>query len=99
MATLAKIVAILTAREGKTEALEALLFGMAPQCRAEPGNLRWDVWRDPADPRRFVLDELYADAAAVAAHRETPHFKDYFARIGDLAERIAVVLEPADIVS
>lgn len=90
-----KIMAILTARQDKAEDLQALLFGMMAACRAEPGNLRWDVWRDQADVGRFVLDELYTDNAAVAAHRETPHFKNYFARIGDLAERTALVLDPA----
>ena len=93
----AKIVAILTAHPGQAEALGSLLSGMAPACRAEPGNLRWDVWRDPANPDRFVLDELYVDTAAVGAHRETPHFKAYLARIGDLAERTAFVLDPADL--
>jgi quinol monooxygenase YgiN len=42
-----------------------------------------------------VLDELYVDNAAVAAHRETLHFKDYLSKIGDLAERNAFVLDPA----
>lgn len=92
-----KIVAILTARPSKAEALRALLFGMARHCRAEPGNLRWDVWWDQTNPGRFVLDELYRDNAAVAAHRETPHFQDYFSKINDLAERIAVVLDPAEV--
>lgn len=93
----AKIVAILAARPGKAEDLKALLLGMAPSCRAEPGNLRWDVWQDRAEPGRYVLDELYVDADAVAAHRETPHFKNYVAKINDLAERLAVVLDPADV--
>ena len=97
MTTSVKITAVLTARPGKTDALKALLFGMAPHCRAEPGNLRWDVWRDQADSARFVLDELYEDNAAIAAHRETPHFKDYFSKINDLAERTALVLDPAEV--
>lgn len=92
-----KIVAILTARPGRSSELETLLFGMAPHCRAEPGNLRWDVWQDPSEPNRFVLDELYGDEAAVAAHRETPHFKDYLTKIGDLAERAAFTLCPANV--
>lgn len=89
-----KITAILTARPGRAEALEALLNGMAPACRAEPGNLRWDLWRDPTERDRFVLDELYADADAVEAHRATPHFQTYLAQVSGLAERTALVLEP-----
>lgn len=92
-----KVTAILAARPGKAAELEALLSGMAPACRAEPGNLRWDIWRDQADATHFVLDELYQDNEAVAAHRQTAHFKAYLASINDLAERTALVLDPADI--
>jgi quinol monooxygenase YgiN len=93
----AKIVAILVAKPGKTEDLKALLNGMVAACRAEPANLRWDVWQDQADPNRFVLDELYQDNAGVTAHRETPHFKNYLAHIGDLADRTAMVLNPVQV--
>ena len=89
----AKTTAILTAYPGKVAELEALLTAMAPQCRAEPGNLRWDVWREPSPGARFVLDELYVDAAAIVKHRGTPHYQDYLARIPALAERTALVLE------
>ncbi|WP_117196029.1 putative quinol monooxygenase [Rhizobium terrae] len=92
-----KIMAILAARRGRAEDLKELLFGMVDACRAEPGNLRWDVWLDQADPTRFVLDELYTDTAAVAAHRETPHFQNYFSKINDIAERTALVLDAAQI--
>ena len=44
-----------------------------------------------------MLDELYADDAAIAAHRASPHFQDYLARINDLAERTAVVLDPVSV--
>lgn len=94
MTTPMKIMAILAARPGKADELKALLSAMAAPSRAEPGNLRWDLWQDQADPTRFVLDELYTGGDAVAAHRESAHFKAYLARIGDLAERTALLLEP-----
>jgi quinol monooxygenase YgiN len=93
----AKIVAVLTARPGKVADLQALLTAMAPHCRAEPGNLRWDIWRDQAHGDRFVLDELYRDTGALEAHRKTPHYLDYLARIPELAERSAWVLEPVEV--
>ncbi|GEM_PF-570988 len=96
-ATNAKIVAILTALPGKASELQALLSDMAPSCRAEPGNLRWDIWQDKAKPERFILDELYIDAGAVEAHRETPHFKNYASKINGLAERTAYVVTPVDL--
>jgi len=89
-----KIVAVLTAREGKAEALRNLLGGMIGPSRAEAGNLRYDLWVDQAQPGRYVLDELYEDAAAVAAHRASPHFQVYLASINDLAERSAFTLDP-----
>lgn len=88
-----KIVAILTARPGKAEALRALLDSMLEPSRAEAGNLRYDLWVDQADPNRFVLDELYRDNAAIAAHRASPHFQGYLSKINALAERTAVVLD------
>jgi quinol monooxygenase YgiN len=89
-----KIVAVLTARTDTTDRLRALLDGMLEPSRAEPGNLRYDLWQDQSDPNRFVLDELYADANAVAAHRATSHFQNYLAHIEDLAARSAFVLDP-----
>jgi quinol monooxygenase YgiN len=94
---LAKITAVLTARPGKGDELRALLLGMAPHCRAEPGNLRWDLWRDAANGERYVLDELYRDAGALEAHRRTPHYLDYLAKIPELAERAAWAVEPVDV--
>lgn len=92
-----KIVAILIARPGKADDLKIVLSNLARASRTEPGNLRWDIWQDQADPNRFVLDELYTDGAAVAAHRASPHFKDYLGKVGDLAERTAIVLDPVPV--
>lgn len=89
-----KIVAVLTARPGKTAALRALLDAMIAPSRAESGNLRYDLWQDQADADRFVLDELYVDSDAVTAHRAGPHFQTYLSQINDLAERSALVLDP-----
>lgn len=95
MASPVKIIAILAARPGKTETLRALLDTMVVASRAEPGNLRYDLWQERADPARFVLDELYTDDDAVAAHRASPHFQTYLSQINDLAERIPLTLDPA----
>jgi quinol monooxygenase YgiN len=93
----AKITAVLTARPGKAVELHALLTGMQPHCRAEPGNLRWDLWRDTAHADCFVIDELYRDAAALEAHRQTPHYLAYREKVPELADRTAWVLEPIDV--
>ncbi len=40
----------------------------------EPGVLGFDVLQQAGDPTRFVLVEIYRDANAAAAHKETPHY-------------------------
>ena len=40
----------------------------------EPGVVRFDVVQQQEDPSQFVLVEVYRDAAAAAAHKETPHY-------------------------
>ena len=90
-----KVVATLAARPGKASELQALLEGLIAPSREEPGNLRYDLWRDQADPDRFVLDELYTDNGAVAAHRASPHYRLYASVINDVAERTALTLDPA----
>jgi len=43
--------------------------------RMEPGNVRFDIMRDRKDPNKFILNEVYVDEAAAAAHKETHHYK------------------------
>ncbi|HSY20364.1 MAG TPA: putative quinol monooxygenase [Candidatus Acidoferrales bacterium] len=74
----------------KPEVLEAFMAATRLNARAsrlEPGVLRFDVLQQADDPTRFVLVEIYRDAAAQAAHRETPH---YFAWRDTAAPMMAV---------
>lgn len=43
----------------------------------EPGCVRFDVIQDRDDPNCFRLYEVYLSDDALAAHRQTPHFKRY----------------------
>lgn len=97
MTTQRKITALLVAKPGRAADLEALIRGMVAPCRAEPGNLRWDIWQDRDDPNRFVLDELYIDDDAIAAHRASEHFKAYAAKIGDIADRTPIISKPFEV--
>jgi autoinducer 2-degrading protein len=40
----------------------------------EPGNLRFDVLHDAADPARFVLYEVFESDEAIAVHKSTSHY-------------------------
>ncbi len=59
---------------GQAERFIALSEGNHRGARSEPGNLRFDVLRDAADPERFYLYEVYRDEAAFKAHQQTPHY-------------------------
>jgi quinol monooxygenase YgiN len=49
----------------------------AEQSLREPGVARFDVVQDEQDPTRFVLVEVYRDAQAPAAHKETAHYEKW----------------------
>lgn len=40
----------------------------------EPGNFRFDILQDAADPHKFILYEVYENEQAAAAHKATPHY-------------------------
>jgi quinol monooxygenase YgiN len=74
----------------RPERRDEFLAGMAANAEAsardEPGCLRFDVCSVESDPNRFVLYELYTDAAAFAAHKASPHFAQWRA----IAEQVLV---------
>ena len=43
----------------------------------EPECYRFDILQANADPNRFHLYEVYADEAALEAHRDSPHYKKW----------------------
>jgi quinol monooxygenase YgiN len=45
--------------------------------RKEPGCLMYIGHQSTENPRKFLFYEQYKDAAALAAHRAAPYFKQY----------------------
>jgi quinol monooxygenase YgiN len=61
----------------KPESVDAFKTATLANARAsllELGVLRFEVMQQADDPTRFVLVEIYRDAAAAAAHKETAHY-------------------------
>lgn len=80
-----KVVAFVSVHPGQGDAfIEAARLCVAAS-RAEPGVLRYDIWREPEGEGRFVFDELYVDDAAVQAHMASDHFKAFGLAARDLA--------------
>jgi quinol monooxygenase YgiN len=88
------ILAYLTAKPGKEAEFQEKMTAQAKRCLAnEPGCLQFDVVQDAKDKTRFVMLEVYADDAAIKAHQDSQHFKDFRPVIGDLvADRKVEVL-------
>ena len=89
------ILAYLTAKPGKEAEFKDKMTAQADRCLAnEPGCLQFDVAQDPNNPARLVMLEVYKDEAAIKAHQESAHFKDFRPVITDLvAERRIEVLD------
>lgn len=56
------------------EAFKAATLANASESVKEPGVARFDVVQQADDATKFVLVEVYRDAAAAAAHKETAHY-------------------------
>ncbi|PYS54947.1 MAG: antibiotic biosynthesis monooxygenase, partial [Acidobacteria bacterium] len=49
------------------------------ETRREPGCITYVVQRSRENPRHYLIYEQYLDDAALEAHRNSPHFKQYAA--------------------
>ena len=59
---------------GRVEDFLAATLVNAQASVTEPGVLRFDVVQDQADPAHVVLVEVYRDADASRAHKDTAHY-------------------------
>lgn len=71
---IALIVSLQVREEKLDDFLAAITENAERTFQDEPGCHYFDVTQDIKDPLHFVFYELYADQAAVDAHRAAPHF-------------------------
>jgi (4S)-4-hydroxy-5-phosphonooxypentane-2,3-dione isomerase len=57
------------------EAFKPVTLTHAPASLKEPGVARFDAVQQQDDPTRFVLVEVYRDANAATAHKETKPYR------------------------
>jgi autoinducer 2-degrading protein len=50
----------------------------------EPGNRRFDVLQDTADPTKFILYEAYATPEDAVAHKQTAHYRTWRDTVADM---------------
>jgi quinol monooxygenase YgiN len=90
------VIARYRARAGSEARVAAALRAMTRPSKAEPGNLDYQVMRDPRNPAVFMLFERYEDEAAFRAHLTTEHFATWLQEqvLPNLEERTRFDLIP-----
>ncbi len=72
---------------GKEEEVQKTLEEMIGPTRAEPGNVRYDLYEGQGQggqPKSLHLFEQYTNQAALQAHRDSAHYKAYREKIAAL---------------
>ena len=80
------VVAEVRAKPGQEAALRAATLPLVPLVRAEPTNLVYFLQEDRESPGHFVFYEIFTDQQGFEAHNDTPHVKEWFAKLPELAE-------------
>ncbi len=84
----ALVVQIESPPESRDRFIEAISEQAAASLEREPGCLRFDVCAVADDENRFILYEVYADAASYEAHGQTEHFARWSRVAGECGLRI-----------
>lgn len=71
-------ITFITGKEGREEELKNELLKLSTPTRAEPGNLRYDLYQSPVKPNRFMRYEIWRNPQALEDHKVTPHIKASF---------------------
>jgi quinol monooxygenase YgiN len=90
------VVATIVAKPGRGDVVAGLLAEVLDAVRAEPGCLRYDLFRVRRDDDTLVMVEQWATKDDLRAHGASEHFTALSARMGpELVEAPVVrVLEP-----
>lgn len=68
------VIATYTAKPATADQVAELLPQLAAASRQEQGNISYSIARDLEQPLVFTIVEIYDDADAFTAHRESAHF-------------------------
>jgi quinol monooxygenase YgiN len=81
------VLAVIRVKAGCEAEFEAVFRTLTAGVKAnEPANHLYQLTRSRSDPRTYTVLELYADDAALEAHRASEHYKAGGGRIRELAE-------------
>ena len=92
------LIAWLKPKPGREDEMAELLGGMCAPSRAEAGCIFYNLYRSTDEAGAFHFIECWKSQAALDAHREEPHYKNFREKLPDLlAEPVGVkFLEAVD---
>ena len=98
------VVVTMMIKEGHMPDFLAVCRELRPKVLREPGCGGYDYYKDapwpqavnkPAEPSRVTLLERWETPAALQAHLDSPHMKEFASRVKDLRTGVEVrVVEP-----
>ena len=62
----------------------------AHETKKEPGNIRFDLLKDPSNPCVFQLYEVYVDRDAQQSHLASAHFASWKEAVKGVFERVSI---------
>ena len=89
--SLRTLVAVMRARPGKEEELEAGLKALIEPTKAEDGCHTYALHRGSEDPSLFIFYENWTSAEHLDAHLSNQHLQDFLPKIPELIEGDLVI--------
>ena len=86
MAATVYVVARYIAKQGKEDALKAVLLALVAPTRREIGCFLYDLLSNPHDPREFCFVERWDGEKSLDQHGETEHLKSTISKVEGLVE-------------
>jgi quinol monooxygenase YgiN len=86
MAATLHVIAHVRAKEGKEEALKAVLLTLVAPSRREIANYQYDLLQGIADPRDFCLVERWDSESALDQHATAEYVTRAGTQMADLVE-------------
>ncbi len=98
MTKLALVVTV-KVQPGVAEVLKPAMLENAAQSAQEETCYQFDVIVSQDDQNTFMFYEVYEDEQALAEHRKTPHFLNYWNLMQDLGDKVERSAQLYNIVS
>ncbi len=91
-------IAILKAKVDKFDEMTAVLEELASHTRQEVGALQYGFYRSQEDPNVVLSFEEWQDAAAEAAHWQTPHLTSAIEAFKDILDGDPIIYKGPQII-